>query len=302
MGNTLTTMSPTLIQDEILPALKLGLIPLSAFSVKAVADRPLFKGASVNVPVITAKTAGSWSSTWATGDTTVVGTAVTIGAPTFCSWHINPVEEEPTVARFLAEGKEAAYAVAKMVLAGVLAKFVAANIGSGAGDKTTVTAANYDVDDIADHVGLLRAKGVNGPVSAIHNLAYSTALMKDPAIQDASAYGSNQLIATGNLPPVLGCTNYYTDAFPTAVTNENTGVIFTGKTTTAVAIGAPGEGIAGGDAQAGIRSITVNDPETGLALTWRTWVDGNTGLHWGSVYVMYGVSFVQNAAVRITSA
>lgn len=303
MANTLTNMTHTLIQDEVLPALKLGLAPLSAMSTQFAGDRPLAVGDVVRVPIVTAKSAGTFSSTFESGDTTVASTAVTIAAPAFSSWYVNPkLEGAPTVERFLACGREAAYAVSKTVLQAVLAKFVLANIGDVANtDKIVVTAANYDVDDLADQWGMLKTKGVAGRVSAIHNISYATALLKDAALQDRSASGSDML-TTGELPSVLGMRCFYTDAFPTAVTNENTGVICTGPETVAVALGGSFEPQTGLESGAGVREMLITDPDTGLALTWRTWVNTATGAYWGAVYVMYGVSFLRNSATRVTSA
>jgi hypothetical protein len=302
MSNTVTNLDKQLIADEILPALKLGLTPLQAMSFQAVADKPLYTGDIVKVDVVSAKSATTYSSTFATGDSSSVATDVTILAPSFSSWHINPyLEGDPTASRFLALGREAAYAVAKDIVQGVLENFVDTNIGSGAGDVSTIAAASFDSDDYADMLGKIRVKGVNGGVSAIMNVAYAAAIQKDAALKDASAYGNAGLIQTGELPNVLGVRNYFTDAFPTDLTNENVGVIFTGKTTAAVAVGAAGDPT-GQEDEAGVRTVMVTDPDTGLSLTWRTWVNSDTGVHWGSVYAMYGTSYVQDAAVRIISA
>jgi hypothetical protein len=302
MANTLTTISQSMLQDEVLPALKLGLSPLSAMSF-ATNDKPLSKGDSVIVPVVSAKSAGTYSSTFESGDSTVTGTSVTIGAPTFSSWYVNPhTEGIPTAERFLAQGREAAYAVAKSVVQGVLSNFVEANIGTGSGDESVIAAANYDVDDQADMLEKLQGKGVNSGISAIHNLAFAAALRKDAALQDASAYGNNGLISTGELPPIFGIRQFYTDAFPSAVTSENTGVIFTGKSTAAIAVGAYNNLDQGLEASAGVRNMVVTDPDTGLSMTWRTWVNSGTGVYWGSVYVAYGTSFIQDAAVRVVTA
>lgn len=301
MANTVTNLSVDMIADEILPALKLGLAPIDAISTKLM-DKPLYKGDTTIVDVITAKTSGTYSSTFESGDSTSVGKSVTIGAPEFSAWHINPYTEgNPTPERFLALGREAAYAVAKGVLQGVLANFVEANIGTGAGDESVIAAGDFDADDYADLIKLLRDKGVAGGISAILNTAYAAAISKDASVKDASAYGNAGLIQTGELPPILGVRNYYTDALPTAVTDENTTVILTGKSTAALAIGAAGDPT-GQEAEAGVRTEIVTDPDTGLSLTWRTWVNSGTGVHWGAVYCMYGTAFCQDAAVRVVTA
>lgn len=303
MSNTVTSLTATQISDEILPALKLGLIPLNAFSFQ-VEDKVLYKGDKTTVDVVSARTAGTYSTTWASGDSTATGTTVTIGAPEFVSVHINPYTEgQPTAERFLAHLREGAYGVAKKVLQDATDLCVAANIGNVAStDKIVVTAANYDADDYADQIQMLRTKGVSGPISAIHTLSYAAAMQKDNAVQNASAYGNNTLISTGELPPILGVRSYFTDALTSTVTSENTGVIFTGKTTVAIAMGQPGIPLSDAEANAGVRQEVLVDDDTGLSLGVRLWVDANTGFHWGSVYAMYGVAFVQNAATRVVSA
>jgi len=291
-----------MIQDAVLPSLKLGLAPIEAFS-HMLTDTPKNVGDAVNVPIASAKTAGTYTSTFASGDSTVTSKAVTMAAPTFSSWYVNPQTEAlPTAERFLAQGEEAAYAVAKSVVQDVLGLFLAANIGDAAGtDKKVSTAANYDVDDQADLWEYIKTKGVTGNISAIHTVPYAAALLKDSAIQDKSA-SQMQTLSTGELEPLLGARQFYTDAFPTAITDENTGVIYTGKETAAIALAVPNQVEAGLENASGVRIEQVTDPDSGLSLVWRTWVNSDTGVYWGSVYIMHGQSFIQDAAVRIVSA
>jgi len=303
MANSLTSLSATMIQDEVMPALKLGLTPLNATSLR-VMDTPTAVGDSVNVPIISGRTASTYSSTFATTTgSTLTSASVTMTAPKFASWYVNPnTEAAPTAERFLASGREAAYAVAKLCVQDVLGKFIEANIGSTENtDELVVTAANYDVDDQADLWKLIADKGVSGNVSAIHTIAYAANLLKDNALQDRSASGSDVLM-TGELPPVLGARQYYTDAFPTAVTNQNTGVIYTAPQTVVAALGVPQEVEAGLEAASGVRIEQITDPDTGISMVWRTWVDANTGIYWGSVFVMCNSAFAQDAAVRVVSA
>lgn len=302
MANTLTNITETMVQDEVLEALKLGLTPLNAFSFMP-SDTPSNVGDIVRVPLAAAKTAGSYSSTFESGDSTTTSAAVTMAAPVFSSWYVNPnLEAKSDAERFLSQGREAAYAVAKNVVQAVLAKFVAANIGDVADtDKKVVESANYDVDDQADLWSLIKTKGVRGNISAIHTIDYAAALLKDAALQDRSASGSDVLM-TGELPSILGARQFYTDAFPTAVTSENTGVIYTGKTAAAIAMTVPNVVDADIQAGAGVNIQTITDPDTGISLQWRTWMNTATGAYWGSVVAMYGVAFVQDAAVRIVSA
>lgn len=302
MANSLTNLSVTMIEDEVLPALKLGLSPLNAMSFQTTST-PSAVGDIVRVPIVAARTAGTYSTTFAvdTGNT-LTSAAVTMAAPTFAAWYVNPQTEAfPTAARFLASGRECAYAVAKSVVQGVLKNFVLANIGNTSADKLTVTAANYDTTDQAGAWGLLKTKGVSGEVSAIHSIDYAANLLKDNALRDRSASGSN-IIQTGEFPPIVGMRQFYTDAFPTELTNENTGVLFTGKNTAAVAMTVPAAVEAGLEGAAGVRIEQITDPGSGLSMVWRTWMNADTGVYWGAVYVMYGTAFVQDAAIRIVSA
>lgn len=302
MANTLTNLTRTMLEDTVLPALKLALVPIDAFSVKLM-DKPMAVGDSTQVPIATAKSAGTYSSTFETGDSTVTSQSVTMAAPTFSSWYVNPqLEAMPTAERFLAQGVEAAYAVAKSVLQDVIGLFLAANIGDVAGtDKLVQTAANYDVDDQAVLWQYIKTKGVNSTRAAINTVEYAAALLQDPALKDRSASGSDMLM-TGELPSILGVRQYYTDAFPTAITNQNTGVIYTGKETAAIALTVPNTVEEGLEQASGVRIEQITDPDTGLSMIWRTWMNSATGVYWGSVYVMHGQSFIQDAAVRIVSA
>jgi len=302
MSNTNTNLTSTIVADEFLPALQLSLLPLQAMSFMAVADRPLYYGDAVRVPILTARTGGTFAGNWETGDTTTATQSVTIAKPSFASWYIDPTEETPTAERFAAMGRECAYAVGKTVLQAVLAKFVAANIGStGDTDTKTVTVGNYDSSDLVDQWELIKGKGVQGQISAIHSVSYAAALQKDAAVKDKSASGMNTF-STGEFgSPIAGMRIFYTDAFPTAVTNENTEVIVTGPTTAAIAMGAAGDPT-GLENAAGLRQEIIRDPETGLSFTYREWVNTATGFHWGAIAMMYGTAFVQNAATRVISS
>ena len=302
MANTITTMSSTMIGDTILPALQLAVTPLDAFSLE-VSDSPKFVGDKVSVNVATAKTAGTYATTFASGNSTTVGTAVTMLAPTFSSWFVNPnLEASATPERFLSQGVEAVKAVAKSIYQDVLALAVTANIGdTDTTDSIDVAAADYDADDQATLWGMLKTKGVSGPVSAIHNIAYATNILKDAKLTDKSASGSD-VLQTGELPSILGVRQFYTDAFPTALTSENTGVLYAGKELAAIALAVPQQVEDGLENACGVRIEQITDPASGLSFVWRTWMDANTGVYWGSVYVMHGQSFIQNAAVRVLSA
>jgi len=302
MANTLTNVTQAMLEDEVLAPLRLDRNPINAFSY-GVEDKVKAVGDTVKVNILSKKTAKTYAGTFATGDgNTTTSTDVTLAAPEMSDFYVNPLLEGiPTTERFMAEAKDAAKAVVDKVVADCLGLFLAANIGDTAADKNVVTAANYDTDDQADLWALLAAKGVAGQRSALHNISYASSLMKDSALTDRSASGSD-LITSGELPPVLGARQFYTDLFPSAITAQNTGVIYTGTETIAIGFADPMEVISGLENAAGVRVFKLVDEATGIPLIYRQWVDSNTGIYHGAVFAMYGLSFLRDTAVRIVSA
>lgn len=303
MSNTLTNVSQAMLEDEVLPALRLDRNPINAFSYQ-VDEKAKAVGDTTKVNIASAQTAGTYAGNFATGDSTVVSKDITLTAPIFKSWYVNPLlEGMPTTQRFVAQGVEAAQAVVKKILQDALGLFVLANIGNvDETDVIDITAANYDTDEQADLWRMLAGKGVAGRRSAIHSIAYAANLMKDDALKDASAYGNGSLMATGELPPVLGARQFYTDLFPSALTDENTEVIYTGTETVAIGFAEPVDVEAGLEGASGVRIMKMVDPATGIPLIWRQWVDSNTGIYWGTVFTMRGQAFLRDSAVRIVSA
>jgi hypothetical protein len=303
MANTLTNVSQAMLEDSVLAPLRLDRNPISAFSY-SVAEKAKAVGETTKVNILSAKSSATYAGTFApgTGNTTT-STDVTLTAPVMSTWYINPLLEGiPTPARWMAEAADAAKAVVDGIVGSLFGLFLAANIGDVADtDKKVITAANYDVDDQADMWALLKAKKVTSPVAAIHSIAYAAALLKDAALQDASASGSD-VLRTGELPSILGMRQFYTDLFPAAVTNQNTQVIFTGAETVAIAFAEPYEPEVRLEAASGVRMMKMVDPATGIPLMYRAWVDANTGIYQGAVYTMRGQSFLRNTAVRIVSA
>jgi hypothetical protein len=303
MSNTLTNVSQAMLEDKVLPALRLDRNPINAFSYQ-VANTPKAVGDTIKVSIASAMDAAAFTSTYASGDATVTSTNVAVTAPVFRSWHVQPeLEGMPTQARWIAQGVEAAQAVVKKILQDALGLFVLANIGNvDETDVIDIAAANYDSDDQADLWRMLAGKKVTGPRSAIHSIAYAANLMKDGDIKDASAYGSGGLIQTGELPAIFGTRQFYTDLFPTAITDENTEVIYTGTETVAIGFAEPMEVEAGLQGASGVQIMRLIDPATGIPLIWRTWYEANTGKYWGSVFTMRGQAFLRNSAVRVVSA
>ena len=303
MANTLTKVSQAMLEDEVLPALRLDRNPINAFSYQ-VSDVPRAVGDTIKVNIASEMNAAEFAGNFITGDANVTSTNVAVTAPVFRSWYVDPMlEGMPTAERFIAQGTEAAAAVVKKILQDALGLFVLDNIGNTTDtDVIAVSEANYDTDDQATLWKMLAGKKVAGRRSAIHSIGYAANLMTDTSIKDASAYGNGTLIQTGELPTILGARQFYTDLFPAAVTDENTEVIYTGTETIAIGFAEPMDPVAGLENASGVTIRRLIDPATGIPLIWRQWYDENTGKYWGSVFTMRGQAFLRNSAVRVVSA
>jgi len=303
MSNTLTNTDPEIIVQDVLPAFKAGLAPLNAFSVSFDAEAAQ-KGASIQVPVITAKTANTSAfTTYEDGDTSIVGVQVQLDTHIRSGSHMTDVEAGKTpVNTFMAMAKEDAYACGLSAFQTVIGLFLAATYGNVEGtSKLTVSSANFGADDLATAVKYLKKRNALGAISSIMDLDYQTALITDNAIQNAAALGSNEAIREGAIGRVAGSSVYETNGLPTALTNENTGVVVCVPSAAAVAARpvVPQEGAE----EAGLQYATATDPDTGITLGYRRWYNTATGIRWHCFEILLGCKAVQAAgAVRVVSA
>jgi len=303
MANTLTNVNPEIIAQEAFEAFKSGLTALSAFSTSFGAEAAE-KGASIRVPVVTGLSATTSAfSTYESGDTTIAGTQVNISTHVRTPYHLTDTESSKTsVDVMMAQARESAYATAKSVWQGVTDLFVAGTFGDVEGtSKLTVTAANYDADDLATAISYLKKRNALGPITAIHDLDYSAALTKDNAVQSANNLGSDAVIRDGVIGRLLGADVAETNSFSSTLTGENTGVILAVPSACACAIRpiAPQDGAA----EAGLFHTVITDPDSGLSMGFRQWYNTATGAKWAATEVLYGAAAVQAAgAVRVVSA
>jgi len=302
MANTYTNINAEIIVQEVFPAFKAGLAPVNAFSVSFDSETAQ-KGASIRVPVISAKTANTGAfTTYEDGNSTVAGTQVSLSTHVRSFSHVTDTEAGKTPANtVIAQRREDAYAVGKSIFQTVIGLFLAADYGDVEGtSKLTVTAANYDADNLADAVTYLKKRDALGDISAIHDLDYMGALLKDNAVQNASALGSAEAIREGAISNLVGANIYNSNGFPSALTAENTGVVVCVPSAIALAIRpiAPQDGAM----EAGLEYATATDPDTGLTLGFRSFYNTATGEKWAGFEALMGADTLQAAgAVRIVS-
>lgn len=303
-SNTLTNTTATLLASAGLEAFKTAIAPINAFSFMPEPD-PRAKFYTLNVPVITARTASAWANSYAGGNSTIVSKQVSLDTHIFSGASVIDSQSSVSSLNYMQlMARECGAAVARGVLDTVLAKITAATFGNVEGtSKITVAAASFDSDYVADAV--LAANGRNIPETnraLILTNAYYAALIKDPAVKDAGAFGGSQAIQGGKVPLLLGMPVYRISAFPTAVAAENTVGVLVHPSAIAVGI-AP---IAPADPEMAGRVAQIEqlrDDESGLSLTFRRHYDTNLGestLNWEC---LHGAAAVQTSGlVRIVSA
>lgn len=305
MANSFTNINDTIIVQDAFAAFRDTLTPMSGFSTSFAAEASR-KGATINVPVASARTAASRSdgATYQvnTGNT-IASVIVTLDQQYHVPWYVTDGEDAKTTVKIWeASAKEATAALAKNIYQAGLAKFVKATYGDTASDKLTVAAASFDLDDLVDLDALLSAKGATGPRSFLCTLAYGAALKKDNNIQDVSAFGSDAVIRSGLFGvPMYGIKAYETNAFPSSITggSELTGGILAVPSALAMGI-RPVQPLS----MSGLEAFEiVSDPETGLSFGYRRWYDTITGTMWGTVEALYGFIAAQTTgAVRVCTA
>lgn len=291
MANTLTNINDVKVMSDAVGALKKGLTPLKVISLD-VAGTPAEKFGTVYVPLVSARSATSYSSTYESGDSTIAGKAVTLANHLMCSWHVKETESIASSAKiFEAEAVECAYGLAASIQTAVLNIITTGNF---TGTSLTVSAANFGYDDVA--AIRLKATKTNGwreiepgkLGSLVLDGAYINALQKDSAIVNLSASGKDTLVS-GVVGTVFGFDIYENNLIATSTPGTTQNLV--------------GFAVQPGAIAAAIRPVPVLeegyieadiavDPDSGVAMSYRRWLNTSTGLLWGTFTVYMGVAVV----------
>lgn len=306
MANSFTNINDTIIVQDVFPAFRDTLSPISGFST-SFATEAARKGATINVPVATARSAASRSdgATYEvnTGNT-VASVVVTLDQQYHVPWYVTDGEDAKTTVKIWeSSAREAVSALAKNIYQAGLAKFVLATFGDVAGTNKLVQAASgFDLDDLVTLDTYLSKLGATGPRTFLCTLDYGAALKKDNQVQDVSAFGSDAVIRSGLFAvPMYGVKAYETNAFPAAITggSELTGGILAVPSALALGI-RPVQPLSMSNLEA---FEIVSDPDTGLSFGYRRWYNASTGTMWGTVEALYGFIAAQSTgAVRVCTA
>ena len=236
MANSFTGINETIIIQDALEAFKVGMAPLGGLSTSYDAEAKA-KGDKISVPVASGRTAAARTD----GATFEVDTGNTIAVKDVsldqqyhAPWYLpDGAAGETAVKVWEASARECAYALAKNIFDATLALFRLAHttgFGNSAYDVITVATASFDLDDVVDLQKLLRDKGSVGPQTLYVTSAGAVSLKKDNQIQNVSAYGSDDVIRTGQFNvPLYGIKAYEISAFYLFILTKSVLVRLRGK-------------------------------------------------------------------------
>lgn len=278
--------------SEGLAALNLGLTPLKVFAMDAGSDAGM-KNEYVYVPLATARTGGAYSSTYESGNTTITGYGVQLSNHRMCSWHVTEEEQAKSSNNlFETASVECAYGLAADIQTLVLNVISTSNF---TGTSVTVSSSSFDTDSVADLTNVAKktnkwrelAPGKLG--SLVLDGAYVNALRKDLTITDMSASGKDTLI-TGSIGRLFGLDIYENNLITSTTPGTTSNLVGFACQPGAIAVAIrPIEPLMAGEY--GFADIAT-DPDTGISMAYRRWVNTGTGAMWGTYTVLAGMAKV----------
>lgn len=269
MANTLGGVNLARIAQLTLDTLQAVRFPIPAFFTDFSAEA-VPNGNTVTTRVATQPSTQDFSSSKAATDVTTTAKTITLSNYKGVSIGFTDLERtysdvnlidafiEPTVT-----------AIFEDVMAACFALCTEANFGTA--NQATVTAANFDADDIADIASILSTdKSPMTGRSIILKPSYFAYLSKDNSIQAAYAYGGSEVIRENRAPRIHGFDVYeYTGTIPNnsealeGIALHKSAIIIAAR-----AVLPPPPGTWYG------RQQTVVEPSTGLPIDIREFYDG----------------------------
>jgi len=293
MANTIAGVNLAAVAQESLPALQSLFAPLGALQTDFSADVAA-RGESVTTRVPTKPTAQDLSAGYTATD--VAMTSKTISLSTFYGfvWGFTDVERSKSSIMlndlFVAPALQA---LGDKVFGDMWNLVVNANFAT----SSTITAANFDRDDIAD-LGATLTNTKKAPKmqrAIVCNPSYYASLVK--SLNSAEIPGMTAEKTEGRVPRVAGFDIYETDLADANA--ENLGAFAFQKSSLLMA----GRSVdATGALEAGVQVEDVVIPDLGLPVQFRRWYDPDAGLLKYSVGLLYGFQVGNDFGVRITSA
>jgi hypothetical protein len=295
MANTLNGINLAQIANDTLDYLSTEFHPLRAF-VRDFSEDIAQKGESVTTRVASSTTTQDLSDGYDLQDMTSTAKTITLDkfkghVMGFTDLEVSKSgDAEWLKSVFMAPALEA---VLDVVMDDLLALVLAATYTSA----ETITAANFDVDEIADLASdLSTLKVPKAERGLLLPPTYYASIQKDAIVQDSSSYGSPDAVREHAVRRVHGFNCYEYTGIP--ANGENLGALALHPSALLLAARQP----ATPDAPH-VQVENVTDPTTGLPLQFRAWYDANAGVAKVSMGTLYGVATGNATALkRITTA
>lgn len=296
MANTVAGVYLDEIAQESLPALQTTFLPLRAFSTDFSAE-VLQEGQSITTRYPTVPTAQDLSGGYTRTDTTL--TAIKIDLDTYYGFVYGFNDLERSKSSIVLNDvfiQPAITAIATKVFGDIWNLVNDTNYPAVAATELTVTAANFDRDDVADIAAQLTTNKVpKVNRSLILNPTYYASLAKD--LNAADSAGQVTTIGEHRIPRLHGfdvyeCADCDGNAVNvTGLANYRSNILMAART-----VELPPE-----DNDVTVSTVTI--PDLGLPIQFRKWYDPNTGYLLFSMGVLYGVKFgIPSAGLKIVSA
>lgn len=291
--NTIAGCNLAQIAQESLPFASSVFAPLGAFTTDFSADIAS-NGASVTTRIPTRPTAFDASNGYTQQDTAMTAKTITLNQFPAFVWGFSDLERSKSAISlndlFIAPALEA---VGQAVFDFVWNLVVVGNFAT----STTITAANFDRDDLADIsatlTGTKKAPKMNR--SLIVNPSYYASLVK--SMNSAEIPGITAQKAEGVVPRVAGFDVYESDLAD--ANGANLAGFAAHKSSLIIAarsVDSTGFSESGGE----IADVVV--PGLNLPLQWRRWYNQEEGMLKYSLSVLFGASAGTDTGVRIVSA
>lgn len=300
MATTVSNVNTALVDERVVPAMRYMRMALSMFSYAVKTGGGVIKNNIIRVPFavdpdLATKTLG----TFATGTGSLTGTDVTLDTLPAAGWDF----KEGEVSRALYEQAVAdkivggVYVVTKRIIDLALAYVTKANFGDTSDDRLVCVPADFTQSQLGALCDLADRKIKNQKQGIVLNSTYANSLLGQSVVGITQALAGNNVMSTGELPPLMGRTAMKYTALGT--NSEALGGAIFGRAAICVGLAVPDALMDAGEGNIINRGV-VKDDETDISLLWTEKGDAG-GTRSGEVYCLAGFAKGQNAVVRLVS-
>lgn len=287
MANTLGGLNLGWIAEESIAALTPELLALTSFTTDF-SENDALPYESVTTRIPTATTADDISSGFTGAD--VTSTAVTVTLNQELGKAIRFTQRELTVS-----GEEKLMRLFRPIIVnavglGIIRTAINLMTTAAYSSETTITAANFDADDVADIATTLDTANVMKlDRGGIMKPNYFGSLVKDDSIQDVSASGSDEALREHNIRRLSGFNLFPFNGFPTTGTTatENLEAMFFSPQAIAMAAAFPAMTQSGREV---VQVENVIEPVTGFPFQFQEFYVPTERQSYLAIATLFGVS------------